>query len=490
MRTSVPVGTVLLGYGLVTLLLWGGFALVFPYLILAGLVLCAAFFVIGLLQHGGVDRLGWLVLVNYAYWLLSGFVSGGLPVSSLTSMEFWSGEGRVFLYYLPLFPFLSLSFGREQAPFVMKTCKVLVCAGFLLVAGWVATRGRLFSIDSPEGPVFVGLITSHTGAGTFWGSIAVLFLIFGLYTGSQRDFIWGLLALALVLPTASRQGFISIFAALLWYGYKQRRMGPILGLGAVAGAAVLLMALFATQTRDRLTGLASTRLLDRLDESVRNIDGASEFTLKASETENFNAETRMFLWSYSLDLFAKSPLVGVGFGRFNDPHRDFSGIEHVFYLATTGDVTLSEQNDIQKNVLLTPGNAHNSYLHLLAETGLLGLGLLLYLWRAMYRALDVDPVATEVLMLPEQAMLRACQGLLVFALVGALFGHGLGSPALGIVVTTCCGVALGTRRVAIQQAQAAAQVYGEAPWRERMSEHTPSHPLSAGDRGRLNGASA
>jgi O-antigen ligase len=66
--------------------------------------------------------------------------------------------------------------------------------------------------------------------------------------------------------------------------------------------------------------------------------------------------TRLTIWTEALALFRSSPLLGRGLGSFN---------------------TLSEF--VQRNMAATPGTSvHNTYIQLLAETGILGLGS--YLW--------------------------------------------------------------------------------------------------------------
>ena len=68
--------------------------------------------------------------------------------------------------------------------------------------------------------------------------------------------------------------------------------------------------------------------------------------------------------------------------------------------------------------------------------------LLLLVWLAIFRVLGE---ARKRLVVPDlvRAYLFACQGLIVFVLVGALFGHGLGAPSVVIPVATFIGLAFG-----------------------------------------------
>lgn len=447
MQLKTPVVSEFLGYGLLSVLLWGSFAIAYPAIIAVGLLLCTCTFLLGIVLHGGIDRISALVLANYGLWLTSGLLTGSVSLQALTSEDFWSGEGRIFLYYLPIIGLGTLSFGGSQLNFFYQTCKVLIFAGLCLLSVSVLTNNPGLSMGGDSGRMFVGLMTSHTGAGTFWASITLFMLIVGMHTDNRGDFVWGFLALMLVLATDSRQSFVSLFAAVIWYCFRQRRLGPILGLAALVAIAVLLAG-FTNSMRHRWTELKDTRTLDRVIETLKHIDGASELTLLGSDTDNFNIDARVYLWGYSLDLIKKSPFVGIGYGRFNDQDRIFRGLNGYFFVQTGGTMSHSEQNDIQANAIVNPGNAHNSYLHIFAENGIVGLFLLLFLWWNLYQHLESGRLPYGALNRFEQGCLFAFQALLISALVGALFGHALASPALGVVVMAGCGTGLGGIRQA------------------------------------------
>jgi O-antigen ligase len=124
-------------------------------------------------------------------------------------------------------------------------------------------------------------------------------------------------------------------------------------------------------------------------------------------------------------------------------------------MQTGGTLSHSEQNDIQANAIVNPGNAHNSYLHIFAENGMVGLFLLLFLWWNLYQHLESGRLPYGALSRFEQGALFAFQALLISALVGALFGHALASPALGVVVMAACGTGLGAIRQASNRVRTA-----------------------------------
>jgi O-antigen ligase len=136
----------------------------------------------------------------------------------------------------------------------------------------------------------------------------------------------------------------------------------------------------------------------------------------------------MLYWRHALDRFASSPVVGIGFGRFTDAQLHGWGVPGVLDLALEGS-----------ELVTAPGGAHNSYLHLLAENGLVGLGLMLALWAAIARRLSVlahsRPRGDEV-----RAAALAGQAVVVFALVGACFGHALAAPTVCLPALAILGV--------------------------------------------------
>jgi len=88
---------------------------------------------------------------------------------------------------------------------------------------------------------------------------------------------------------------------------------------------------------------------------------------------DLSALTRFSLWDKAILLFKQSPIAGIGFARYNDVPWNFdrvplSGNPGIFSMYTAG------------NYIFNDTNAHSSYLHFLAETGIIGLILVLAFW--------------------------------------------------------------------------------------------------------------
>jgi len=163
----------------------------------------------------------------------------------------------------------------------------------------------------------------------------------------RRRLLWSvccLLLLAATLATLSRGALVGLSALAPW-AIATRRVpvtGLLLGLAALFSVAAIAFALWAPLLQDRLE-------------------------LKSSAADK-NVAGRQALWLGAMRMAGDRPLTGVGPGRFR--------IEARSYVRNNPLV-------IEKPV------AHNSYLHVLAETGVFGLiafvGFLASSWRLLGR---------------------------------------------------------------------------------------------------------
>ncbi|WJH37252.1 O-antigen ligase family protein [Paenibacillus sp. CC-CFT747] len=93
-----------------------------------------------------------------------------------------------------------------------------------------------------------------------------------------------------------------------------------------------------------------------------------KYSIEGIKRSNTVIERGFFIWPKAIYLFLHSPIFGTGFGSFNDtPYELNGGIPYVFQFNNTS------------NHYFNDGHAHHTFLHVLAETGLVGLGLLLLL---------------------------------------------------------------------------------------------------------------
>jgi putative inorganic carbon (HCO3(-)) transporter len=226
----------------------------------------------------------------------------------------------------------------------------------------------------------------------------------------RRRVFWGiccLLLLSATLATLSR-GALTGLAALAPWAIFTRRVpigGIVLGVAALLSVAAVAFAIWAPLLHDRL-------------EQKGNISGR-------------NVTARQALWAASLRMAEDRPLTGVGPGRF--------GIEAPAYVRNNPLV-------LEKPVV------HNSYLHVMAELGALGLlafvGFLASSWRLLGRSRRAAIADEDV---DGRRLATAMQASLIVAIVAGVFlSEQLTTPfwligALAAVVGTVPAVAHAAR---------------------------------------------
>jgi O-antigen ligase len=303
-----------------------------------------------------------LVLI-YAYLIFSYFFSGQY-FSDFFSYSFLRTDGNFFFCYILFFtlavPFFDY---RKLIDYYFKLIffvfSVFALIGIIeLITGY---SSYMLQGSTDRGMMFMGLNMAHNATGSVYALVSIFALIFLLEEKAKKiKFIYSLIFLLCItgLYLAKSMGSYIAFAAaavlVLWMYFKSARKFFItISILAVGSIPVLWF----------------THIFERL---------LKIFQLKGTAGE------RAHLWEKAWDLFSKSPLVGIGFGRYND-------IISVYNEKLAGRYgTLA--------VFLHPrfyygfDHAHNSYLQFLAETGIMGLGLLIFFWclcfYIIYKALN------------------------------------------------------------------------------------------------------
>ena len=198
-------------------ILLGSFFLRFPIIIIVSIGLSVVVFLVTFASRLRIDKIGIIALINIFYWLGSGFAVGAVDVSDLLDTGFYDGEGRIFLSYVPVLLFAVISMRPTEFRLAARLMAWLAMATLALWLVWLATHAAPLSMRSD----FVGFLTSHTGAGTFFGFLAGFLIIFG--RESRRPWLAALGAMTLlpVLATGSRQALVSLFVTALWYVFRK-----------------------------------------------------------------------------------------------------------------------------------------------------------------------------------------------------------------------------------------------------------------------------
>ena len=414
-------------------LMVGLYLLEFKVPIIAAVGIAGLGFCIYLFAHMRIDNLGVLTLANYGYWIWSALLVGSVAPLDFVSQVFLSGEGRIFISYTPLL-FLSVVAVREHNLIIFyRLVLVLAVITLLLFAVWVPTHARFLSEGAAGN--FVAFLTSHTGGGTFFGAMSMLLILYGYESRRRMALLLGCLMFMPLFASASRSSLLGCLVVAVWYFLKMKNWRVFLFGGLIMALGIGSMPFVAPHTWNRSVSLFDPVVFDNIVQTARTstwAPGDSEDELELAGGQ-VNVLFRIAVWTYAVNRFLDSPLLGIGYGRYNDYDLQMTGVPGVIYMASDGVKTLGV------------GNAHNSFFHVLCESGLIGFGLLVCLWLYAYFRLQKG-IRRYANLKDMVAFFTAAQGVIVFSLVAGLTGHALAAPSLGIPALTTIGLAIALLR--------------------------------------------
>jgi O-antigen ligase len=256
-----------------------------------------------------------------------------------------------------------------------------------------------------------------------WPAIAAAFVVVAL--SGSRSAMAGLLVggVVVVVHLVERRRWVKLVPAAL----------------AIVVLAILIVPRF------RQTVVVVTRP-EFVSESWQSIDAASSAEARrlSDSAVEANILVRFSFWGEAVDQFRRSPLIGIGSYRTNDEITEWSGFGGIVEVADGGANRFSN------------AQPHNMYLHVLAETGIVGLAALAvpYVWAALAtrrrRWPNDDGEALPDWLPGTVALVR---GSLAMALTIACATAGLLTTGLGIVsnlmIFGCAAVVVATSGRAI-----------------------------------------
>ncbi len=400
----------------------------------------------------GFRKVEWAVVLCLAYWLASYCWSTG-DFNNLVSYDFLRNDGAMLISYSAFIFFLGW-------PLKVRECRAFWMI-FLTILAFTAFAGAAQSLDLPfsgligrfvpvygdpalgEDAMFVGWFRAHNTAGGVYAIATVLALAFLLEPGGSRKqkfFRWALVmgclgGLVLTYSRGAYFGFVAGAAILLPLRKLRRNFKIVLAL-VVPALLILVM---------------SNSVLARLD----SID----------DPYYGNNTERIVLWTEALRDFADSPFIGMGYGRFNDLDLQYWGVKNVVWVAVRGKIV---NND---------SHAHNSYLHFLAEGGIIGLWLTMAVWWYAWKELSffTSHFPRSKLYWLEKG---ATAGLAA-ALVQALTEHAIGRGSVVLVLDALIGLTLAAARLEAKAAKASQLQAGDTPPVRRVVTRAQREPVSA-----------
>lgn len=391
----------------------------YPWLNIAVYMVLIWFSVIAFLKNSVITRYHYHLIIILALifvYFLATYVISGQPVSSLFTYSFLRWDGGFFFSYLAFFIF-AIPFLNYQKTLALYFQLLFVI--FVLFSVWglieYFTGYHLFTVridDIYLGPMFVALNNSHNATGSAYAAVSVFTLSYLLSSEKKYKFFYTVVLIFC---------FIGLFIT------KSR--GSLIGFACGAVVVIFL------HVKSIKKFLAVILILLLLMAPIIYFTGTYDRIAQIFSVKDLNAQTRLGMWGNAWRLFLASPIFGIGFARYNDVAWfdqivDLEGIEGLvsFYA--------------EPRQVFDASNAHNSYLHLLAENGIVGLILLLFFWiycaYLLYRKYTISTSANHKVM-----YLASIGG------IATLFGlslteHYMASPTVMVCLSIAISLAMGT----------------------------------------------
>ena len=322
---------------------------------IAAVALLAA---VEVIRTGQAPREAWLLLLPFVYWAGS-FILTGESLRLFFSMEFLRFDGAMYVSMIPIAALAALPLDRRRLAAVLLLYLAFQAAvagvgGVGALTGWHSALYRPAELVDNQ-PTFFGLFKAHNATASVYVLLTLGAFAWALRPENSPKLRRVLLVLAAFLALGcilarSRGAFLALGVSLAFVVFRATRQG--MPKGVKIAAVVGLIGVIA---------VGSIVMVPRF--------------LKAREQggDKFRREE----WSGALDHFKRSPVVGIGFGRYNDLQHEYTSIG-IGEVATKAVVWNDDRH------------AHNSYLHWLAEGGVLGLGVMVAFWILVARGLKGD----------------------------------------------------------------------------------------------------
>jgi O-antigen ligase len=268
---------------------------------------------------------------------------------SFAEFEFYRRDGNFFISYAPIFAGCLYAHRWDLNKVLRAFFIFAVIINLPMYALYIHENG-LLAIFAHAEDSFGSFFIARNAAGGF---LAMLFCLgLACYLQERSRLILALLA----------ANFLMLFST-----YSR---------GSLLGAAVVLPYLYFGRKRWMLATLLACLLVASFAIAIHNLDSSIDymgypFTLHNQDPKTANLNIRYeWLWPRALTYFSQSPIIGLGFGSFDD--HIGSVVSYFHLVGIPSDIT-TEHSD---------SHAHNSYLNILAELGVVGLTLMLsFFWK-------------------------------------------------------------------------------------------------------------
>lgn len=335
---------------------------------------------------------------------------------SFLEFDFYRRDGNFFISYAPIFAGC-LYAHRWDLNKVLRAFFMFAVAINIPPYAYYIVQNGLLSIFTHPDDSFGSYFIARNAAGGFF---AMLFCLgVACYLQKKSKLLLTLLGLnALMLFSTYSRGSLLGAVAVLPYLYFGRKRWMLATLIACLVTASIAVAIYYTDPTVDYMGY--TFSIHNQDAKVANLDIRYEW-----------------LWPRAIAYFEQSPIVGLGFGSFDD---HIGSVTSYFNLLGVPADVIIEHSD---------SHAHNSYLNILAELGVVGLALILsFYWKLIEWCKKGAAAAALIGGGQNFAAFRFVEISSVCLLVMSATEHRLVSPSNVLILSLVISLLLASRPVA------------------------------------------
>jgi len=273
--------------------------------------------------------------------------------SMLIDFSFYRRDGNLFISYMPIVVLGLISVNIDLKKVITNFIRIGISINILFLIIYIATGGNFVKY---EAGIYYSAFTAHNAAGgflTMFSAFLIGQLIYKYKLNSKINIKMLLIvtmSLFFLYMTNSRGSMIGLILALLVFRLKPSRSFFIF-------LFISFLFFFAIYYYSYPIWVDNGMKISEF--SVSGVD--LEFLGRGHTIIN-----RVFyLWPRAIHLFLESPIFGMGFGSYNDWPYNFQEI-----------LPYIKQNQ-SEIITYSDGHAHNSFLHILSEQGIIGYILII-----------------------------------------------------------------------------------------------------------------
>lgn len=403
----------------------------------------------------------WVFIMMWLYWVINFLLIAHVPTSEWLTTNFLSEDGKIFFAYLPIFivPILFSKLSQRASWGLVVFMIVIVSLAGLAITQYYfeflipgfSQRQQLVLFGGEIGRALLAGLRQQNAAAALLLLPASLAVCYGIFSKSRWR-LWSvpiaaILVWAIVL-TISRSGVIglavSITTILAWlilnkpqYGWLRKITIFVMATAAIYAALLIsvnLVPSFRTkvaqvETASTVTSssIAKRPVVQTSPSANLNTGptdgGSNKQTVNEDQSDPSqklelasNLSSRLTLWSKALDDVIKAPLFGIGLTRYNDIG------------ASTLNLAPGLVQTVGGHVINNDAHAHNSFLHLWAETGTVGLLLFISYYLLLLKHVygRLSRATNAIAKTFHLAILSSLLGLIA----ASLFEHNLAAPSV------------------------------------------------------------